>query len=100
MLRSSRPSRRTRPGVRANAKMLERLLEGMRACHRDGTPHNRSDHVKCAAIAALRPRLFLGVAAAETWRPFTVVERHGRAVLGDELPHLDGLRFLAMTEPA
>lgn len=86
--------------AKATAKMLDRLLEGMRACHTDGAPHSRTDHVKCSAIAVVRPRLFLGVAAAETWRLFTVVERNGRAVLGDELPDLDRLRFVAMSEPA
>jgi hypothetical protein len=93
---------RSRVGIeaKANAKILEGLLEGMRVCHTDGTPHSRSDHLRCSAIAELRPRLFLGVAAADTWRLFTVAERHGRAVLGDELPDLDGLRFLAISEPA
>ena len=64
---------RSRVGVeaRAAAKMLDKLLAGMRACHADGAPHIKSDHVKCTAIAVLRPRLFLGVAAAETWRLFT-----------------------------
>jgi len=86
---------RSRVGVeaKASAKTLDKLLEGMRACHMRGTPHSRSDHVKCLAIDALRPRLFLGVAAAETWRLFAVVERDGRAVLGDELPGLEDLRF-------
>lgn len=88
---------RSRVGVeaKATAKMLDKLLAGMRACHADGAPHVRTDHVKCSAIAVLRPRLFLGVAAAETWRLFTVVESSGRAVLGDELPDLDGLHFSA-----
>ena len=64
---------RSRVGIeaKATAKMLDKLLEGMRACHADGAPHSRTDHVKCSAIAELRPRLFLGVAAAETWRLFT-----------------------------
>jgi hypothetical protein len=85
----------TRVAVEAKAKpmMLARLLEGMRACQTDGTPHGKSDHVKCAAIAELRPRLFLGVSAGGTWRLFTVVDREGRAVLGGELPDLDRLRF-------
>lgn len=75
-------------------------LDGMRACHAEGAAHGRSDHVKCSAIAELRPDLFLGVAAGETWRLFTVVEENGRAVLGDELPDLDGLHFLPGTRPA
>jgi hypothetical protein len=93
---------RSRVGVEAKAtpRMLEKLLAGMRACQTDRTRHSRSDHVKCSAIAVLRPRLFLGVAAAETWRLFNVVERDGRAVLGDELPDLDRLRFAAASEPA
>jgi hypothetical protein len=93
---------RSSVGIEAKAtpEMLEKLLTGMRACQSHGTPHSRSDQVKCAAIAVLRPRLFLGVAAAETWRLFSVVERDGRAVLGDELPDLDRLRFAAMNELA
>ena len=95
-------SARSHVGVEAKAtpKMLAKLLAGMRACQNDGLRHSRSDHVKCTAIAVLRPRLFLGVAAAETWRLFNVVERDGRAVLGDELPDLDRLRFAAMSERA
>jgi hypothetical protein len=89
------PAARSRVGVeiKATAEKLDKLLAGMRACCADGAPHSRSDHVKCSAIAVLRPRLFLGVAAAETWRLFRVVERRGRAVLGDELPDLNGLHF-------
>ena len=88
---------RSRVGVEAKetAKKLDQLLAGMRACHADGAPHGKSNHVKCSAIDVLRPPLFLGVAAAETWRLFTVVEHRGRAVLGDELPDLDGLYFSA-----
>jgi hypothetical protein len=55
--------------------------------------------LKCVAIAELRPRLFLVVAAGETWRLFTVVERDGQAVLGDELPDLNRLHFLSTTDP-
>ena len=93
---------RSHVGIEAKAtpRALEKLLAGMRACQTDGTPHSRTDHVKCSAIAVLRPRLFLGVAAAETWRLFDVVERDGRAALGDELPDLDRLRFAPMSEPA
>jgi hypothetical protein len=92
---------RSRVGVeaKATAAMLDKMLAGMLACHAEGAPHSEPDHVKCSAIAVLRPRLFLGVAAAETWRLFTVVERHGRAVLGDELSDLDALRFSATGEP-
>jgi hypothetical protein len=88
---------RSRVGVeaKATAKRLDKLLAGMRACHAEGAPHIGTDHVKCSAIAVLRPCLFLGVAAAETWRLFAVVERSGRAVLGDELPNLDRLHFSA-----
>ena len=81
--------------AKATAKMLDKLLAGMRVCHADGALHIRTDHVKCSAIAVLRPRLFLGVAAAETWRLFAVVERRCRAVLSDELPDLGGLHFTA-----
>lgn len=88
---------RPRVGVeaKADAKLLDKLLDGMRACQASGTPHGASDHKKCLAISELQPRLFLGVAAGETWRLFTVVQRDGRAVLGDELPDLDGLHFSA-----
>jgi hypothetical protein len=86
---------RSRVGVeaKANAKQLGKLLDNMRACHTASAPHNRSEHKKCLAIAELRPPLFLGVAAPETWRLFSVVERDGRAALGDELPDLDRLHF-------
>jgi hypothetical protein len=80
------PAARSRVGVEAKetAEKLDKLLAGMRACHADGAPHGKSNHVKCSAIDVLRPRLFLGVAAAGTWRLFTVVDHRGRAVLGDE----------------
>jgi hypothetical protein len=80
----------------ATATMLDKLLQGMRACQTHGVPHGRSDHVKCSAIAVIRPRFFLGVAAG-TWRLFTVVERDGQAVLGDELASLDDLYFISAT---
>jgi hypothetical protein len=84
--------------AKADAKLLSKLLREMRACQA-GAPHNQNDHKKCLAIAVLRPRLFLGVAAGETWSIFTVVERDGRSVLGDELPNLDNLHFLSTTRP-
>ena len=65
--------------TKATARLLDRLLAGMRACQTDGTSHSRTDHVKCRAIAELRPRLFLGVRAGNTWRLFTVADRGGRA---------------------
>ena len=92
---------RSRVGIeaKATAKLLDKLLDGMRACEMFGRPHDKTDHKKCLAIAELRPHLFLGVAAGETWRLFTVVERNGRAVLGKELPGLDktSLRVSART---
>jgi hypothetical protein len=81
--------------AKANVKLLGKLVDEMRACQTASVPRVHSQHKKCLAIAELRPRLFLGVAAAETWRLFTVVEREGRAVLGDELPDLDDLHFSA-----
>jgi len=86
---------RPRVGVeaKADAKLLTKLFDGMRACQASGAPHGASDHKKCLAIAQLRPRLFLGIAAGEAWRVFMVVERDGCAVLGDELPDLVGLHF-------
>ena len=86
---------RPRVGVEAKArgKQLDKLLEGMRACRASRAPHDKSDHTKCLAVAELHPQLFLGVAASERWRLFTVVEHNGRPVLGDELPGLDGLYF-------
>jgi hypothetical protein len=88
----------TRVGVeaKATATLLDSLLSGMRACQEDGVPHPRTDHVKCCAIAKLRPRLFLGVAAGNHWRLFRVVDRNGRAVLGEELADLDELNFIQM----
>lgn len=92
---------RPRVGVEAKAtsKLLDKLLDGMHACQASGAPHSASDHKKCLAIAELQPRLFLGVTAGENWRLFTVVQRDGRAVLGDELPDLDGLHF-SSTKPS
>lgn len=85
--------------AKARAQVLGKLLGGMRACQASGAPHGASGHKKCLAIAELRPRLFLGVAAGEIWRLFTVFERDGRGALGEELPDLDGLHF-SSTEPA
>jgi hypothetical protein len=82
--------------AKATAKMVDKLLQGIRACQTTGAAHHPSDHVKCSVIRELRPQLFLGVAAG-TWRLFDVVEREGLAVLGDELPNLDELYF---TRPA
>lgn len=67
--------------ARATPTLLDRLLRDMRAC--DGKSHR--EHEKCLALQVLRPRLFPGIAAAETWRLFTVAERDGRAAPGREL---------------
>jgi hypothetical protein len=75
--------------TKATPKFLDRLLREMRACR--ATSH--AEHEKCLALQVLRPRLFLAVAASETWRLCTVIERDGRAVLGDELPDLQRLQF-------
>jgi hypothetical protein len=93
---------RSRVGIeaKANAKLLSKLLDELRACQTASVPRSHSQHKKCLAIAGLQPRFFLGVAAAQTWRLFTVVERGGRAVLGDELPNLDDLHFSSMSELA
>jgi hypothetical protein len=82
---------RSRVGVEAKAdkRRLDKLVEQMRAC--EAAVH--AEHNKCRALQIFRPQLFLGVAAAETWRLFRVAERDGRAVLGDELPDLDRLYF-------
>jgi hypothetical protein len=87
---------RSRVGVevKAHADVVDKLLQRMQACQM-GHPvrgHSVSDHKKCRAIEVLRPSLVLGVAAAETWRVFTVDERDGRAVLG-EPRDLDCLHF-------
>lgn len=86
---------RPRVGVEAKATgdQLDHLLQGMQRCHGEsGRGHSKSDHSKCLAIEVLQPRFFLGVAAGATWRLLPVVEREGRAVLGDEL-RLDDLYF-------
>lgn len=80
--------------AKATPKMLNHLIAGMLACHADATPHDRTDHVKCNAVDVLRPRFFLGVAARETWRIFTVGKHDGRHTLGEELtPDLRALHF-------
>lgn len=86
---------RSRVGVEAksNAVLLEKLIAEIRRCQAATVPSKHREHPKCLALAELRPALFLGVAASETWRLFTVVERDGRAILGDELPNLELLHF-------
>jgi hypothetical protein len=79
--------------VKADAKLLGKLLDRMRARQAADAAIPHTNHASCLAIAELRPPLFLAVAANETWRLFNVVERDGRAVLGDELPDLDRLQF-------
>ena len=75
--------------TKATPTLLDRLLREMRSCQ--STAH--AEHEKCLALQVLRPRLFLAVAASQTWRLYTVVERDGRAVLGDELTHLQTIHF-------
>jgi hypothetical protein len=80
--------------VKATKRLLEKLVSGMQSCQGESQgSHSDKDHKKCLAIEVFRPRLFLGVAASETWRLFPIVERDGRAVLGDELRGLDDLHF-------
>jgi hypothetical protein len=78
--------------VKATAPMLDGLLEEMRSCRDHATSHG-PEHAKCEAIAVIEPELFVGIAANETWRLFTVEHRDGRAVLGDELADLGRLAF-------
>src|SRR5262249_46794016 len=85
--------------AKADASLLGKLIDEMRTCLDADAPGDHTEHNKCRAIAELQPKFFLGVAAGEPWRLFTVVDRDGRAVLGDELPDLDGLNFLS-TKPA
>lgn len=75
--------------TKATPKLLERMLREMHACQ----AASHKEHEKCLALQVIRPRLFLAVAAMETWRLWTVVDRGGRAVLGDELPDLESLHF-------
>jgi hypothetical protein len=90
-----------RPHVGVEAKAttndLKKLLDNMHACQQGrispDDPRHRHDHKKCVALDLLRPKLFLGVAAAETWRLFPVVPHEDRAVFGEELPTLDALHF-------
>ena len=81
--------------VKADPKILIEMLGRIRACQMgQAVPgHSKSEHKKCVAIEVLRPALFLGVAAGETWRLFNIAEQDGRAVLGEELPELDALTF-------
>jgi hypothetical protein len=89
---------RSRVGVEAKAdeRGLARLIERIRECQQGrispDDPRHADDHKKCNAIHVLRPRFFLGVAAAETWRVFDVIDRDGRASLGEELPSPECLR--------
>lgn len=78
--------------VKATAAMLADLVEEMRSCRDNRTPHG-SEHAKCKAIAVIAPELFLGIAADENWRLFSIDHAEGRAVLGDELPDLGQLKF-------
>ena len=80
--------------VKATAAMLTDLVEEMRSCRDHGTPHG-SEHAKCKAIAVIAPELFLGIAANENWRLFSIDHVEGRVVLGDELPDLGQLKFRA-----
>lgn len=75
--------------TKATARLLQVLVREMHDCQATEHP----EHEKCVALQVLRPGLFLAAAASETWRLFTVVERDGRAVLGEELPNLERLRF-------
>lgn len=75
--------------TKATGRLLQHLLREMRGCRATGHP----EHDKCVALQVLRPRFFLAVAASETWRLFTVVDREGRAVLGEELRDLEYVRF-------
>lgn len=67
--------------AKADARLLNKLLEGMQACRGDGD--RTHEHNKCRALEVFRPLFFLGVAASETWRLFRVDERNGRAVLAE-----------------
>jgi hypothetical protein len=81
--------------VKRNSAEVEKLIQEMRVCQ-SACESNRShdEHNKCRAIAALRPRFFLAVGAAETWRLFRVAELGGQAALADEVtPDLSDLRF-------
>lgn len=90
---------RSRVGVEVKADLagLERLLNAMRDCQegRIGAddPRHQRDHKKCHALDVLRPRLFLAVAAGETWRLLRVIDQNGRAVFGGELRTLEELCF-------
>lgn len=81
--------------TKATLTLLGRLLREMRSCQ--GTGH--AEHEKCLALQVFRPRLFLAVAASEAWRLYTVGEREGRAVLGEELRDLQSLHFRSSASP-
>lgn len=93
----SREAVRSRVAVEAKdtAEKLDRMLANIRACQKGGMlrSHPPTEHKKCLAIEVLRPRFFLGVAAGETWRLFSVQEVSGHAALGEELADLDALHF-------
>jgi hypothetical protein len=78
-----------RSDVKADEKLLDSLFREIRACQAG----KHGEHHKCEAIEVLRPRFFLGVAAGESWRLFSVGVRDGRAVLADELSDLRELSF-------
>jgi hypothetical protein len=79
--------------IKADAKLLDKLFAEIVACQTATAPIVHTEHNKCRAIAELQARLFLGVAAGETWRLFTVIEHDGRTVLGNELADLNDLHF-------
>jgi hypothetical protein len=79
--------------AKAHPKELESLIREMRECRAGGGSIEHQEHAKCRGLAVLRPPLFLGVAADQTWRLFTVEVEDGRSVLGDELPDLDRLHY-------
>jgi hypothetical protein len=79
--------------AKADARLLGKLIDEMRACHAANGALAHQEHPKCRATEVLRPRFFLGVAAGDTWRLFNVTERDGRAALGDELFDLGRLEF-------
>jgi hypothetical protein len=80
--------------AKATAKMLEELVQEMQACPTGSIRADHSQHSKCRALEVLRPRLFLSVAAGETWHLFNVRDVDGRAVLGDEVSNFDDLYFV------
>jgi hypothetical protein len=79
--------------VKRNSALVDDLIEKMRTCWPDSyRPHD--EHNKCLAIDALRPRYFLAIGAAETWRLFDIKKADGHLILGNELsPDLSALYF-------